>query len=280
MIIDSHAHFTPEGKLSRLEREAAGEYLLATGLKVTRYGSVEDLLKEMGKHGITRAVLMPVAASTSLREAERLNNLVAKAARGNSALIPFASVNPRCEGAVEELDRAVAELGLRGVKLNANLQDFTFGDDEVWTLFEAVEHLRIPVFIHSGFTVGMEKNNFSPEEVNELISSFPRVTFIFAHMGRHRSREDLPSVMPEPNVYLETSHAPGEVILRAIEISGADRIIFGSDFRYNFYPGYEIEKLTALPLNEEERHRIFYANAARLFGIGKKGFLPSLLRRR
>jgi hypothetical protein len=281
MIIDAHTHFSTAKELSALEREAAREYLLATGIEVSRYGSVEELFEAMKKHGIAKAVLMPLATSTSLRETEKLNNLVAKAARESEAIIPFASVNPNCEDAVEELDRAVAELRLRGVKLNPNLQGFTLDQDEVWTLFEAIEQLRVPAFIHSGFTVGMEKNNFSPEEANELIASFPRVIFIFAHMARHKSREDAPRVIPEPNVYLETSHAPAEVILKAIETFGVDKLLFGSDFKYNFYPSYEIEKIASLPISEEEKRSISYANAARLFGVEKKnGLLSSLLRKR
>ena len=280
MIIDAHAHFSTQKKLSAIEREAAREYLLATGIEVTRYGTVDDLLEGMRRHGIARAVLLPLATSTSLREAERLNNLVAKAAREHRELIPFASVNPLCERAAEELDRAIAELHLRGVKLNPNLQDFTFAQDEVWALFETIEQLRIPVLIHSGFSAGVGRNNFSPDEANELIASFPRVNFICAHMGRHRRRDDAPSVMPEPNVYLETSHAPAEVVLGAVETFGAGRILFGSDFRYNFYPGNEIEKIISLPISEGEKRKILYENAARLFGIEEnRGLLSSLLER-
>jgi hypothetical protein len=281
MIIDAHANFSSKQELSALEREAAREYFLTTGIEVTRHGSVEDLLRGMKRYGVLRAVLAPLATSTSLREAERLNNLLARAARESRAIIPFASVNPKCEGAAEELDRAIVELRLRGVKLSPNLQDFTLARDEVWSLFETIEQLRIPVLLCPGFASSVERGNFSPEEANELIASFPRVTFIFAHLAKHRRREATPGVIPEPNVYLETSHAPAEVILRAMEIFGVDKLLFGSDFRYNFYPGYEIEKIASLPVAEEEKRKILYENAARLFGIEeKRGLLSSLLGRR
>ncbi|WP_457555377.1 amidohydrolase family protein [Candidatus Pyrohabitans sp.] len=279
MIIDAHANFSSREQLSALEREAAREYFLTTGIEVTRHGSVEDLLEGMKRHGVAKAVLAPLAASTLLSEAERLNNLVARAGRESRAIIPFASVNPRCEGAVEELHRAIAELRLRGVKLSPDGQGFSLAQDEVWMLFEAVEQLRIPVLLCPGSGADVERNNFSPDEANELVTSFPRVNFIFAHMARHRRRDSSPSVIPEPNVYLETSHAPAEVILRAIETFGVEKILFGSDFRYNFYPGYEIEKVASLPISEEEKHRIFCKNAAKLFGAERNRGLLSLLRR-
>ncbi len=277
MIIDAHANFSSREQLSALEREAAREYFLTTGIEVTRHGSVEDLLEGMKRQGVAKAVLAPLAASTLLSEAERLNNLVARAGRESGAIIPFASVNPRCEGAVEELHRAIAELRLRGVKLSPDGQGFSLAQDEVWMLFEAVEQLRIPVLLCPGSGADVERNNFSPDEANELITSFPRVTFVFAHMARHR--DSSPSVIPEPNVYLETSHAPAEVILRAIETFGVEKILFGSDFRYNFYPVYEIEKVASLPISEEEKHRIFCKNAAKLFGADRNRGLLSLLRR-
>ncbi|NOZ58160.1 MAG: amidohydrolase [Euryarchaeota archaeon] len=280
MIIDAHANFSSGEELSALEREAAREYFLTTGIEVTRHGSIEDLLEGMKSHGVSKAVLAPLVTSTSPGEAERLNNLVAKAARESRAIIPFASVNPGCEGAAEELDRAVAELRLRGVKLSPNEQNFTLAQDEVWSLFETIEQLRIPVLLSPGFTA-VERDNFSPEEANELIVSFPRVTFIFAHLARCRRGEATPSVIPEPNVYLETSHAAPEEILRAMEIFGSDRVLFGSDFRYNFYPGYEVEKITSLPVAEGEKRKMLYENAARLFSVEEGGgLLSSLLGRR
>ena len=281
MIIDAHANFSSGEELSALEREAAREYFLTTGIEVTRHGSVEDLLEGMKRHGVLRAVLAPLATSTSPSEAERLNNLVAKAARESRAIVPFASVNPGSEGAADELDRAVTELRLCGVKLSPNEQNFTLAQDEVWSLFETIEQLRIPVLLSPGFTAGVERDNFSPEEANELIVSFPRVTFIFAHMARHRRRDSAPSVIPEPNVYLETSHAAPEGILRAIEIFGASKLLFGTDFRYNFYPSYEIEKIASLPVAEGEKRKILYENAARLFNVEEsRGLLSSILGRR
>lgn len=268
MIIDAHAHVQPTKEpLPKKYEKAALAYKLGAGVDVERFGVAEDLLAGMKKNNIERACLLPVAASTNLAQTQKLNNFVSAVMLEHSNLDAFASVNPNAGSASEELDRAVRELKLRGLKLDPNLQRFRFSDDSLWQLLETAKNLRIPVAVHSGFSQGMRETYFDPEEANEMVVSFQQITFIFTHMGRYKSKEDSPVVYPEPNVFYETSHSPAEIIQKAVEAYGADKIIFGSDFKYNFYPEYELKKILDLQISQRDREKILGENMARILGI-------------
>ena len=48
---------------------------------------------------------------------------------------------------------------------------------------------------------------------------------------------------------------------------GADRVLFGTDYPM-WDPSEELARFNAIPLTEEERERVLWKNADRLFGLG------------
>ena len=72
----------------------------------------------------------------------------------------YASVNPNYRGpkaAVRELERAVTELGLQGVKLYPMYQDWSPADPVLaFPVFAKAEELGIPVLDEAAFVVLLE----------------------------------------------------------------------------------------------------------------------------
>ena len=58
------------------------------------------------------------------------------------------------EGAAEELERAVVELGLRGFKMIASSQTRPVDDRALYPVWEVAERLEVPVLIHFGVLGG------------------------------------------------------------------------------------------------------------------------------
>ena len=84
---------------------------------------------------------------------DRCNDYVAAVVRTDpERFIGFASVNPAYQGvdaAVEELERAVTELGLAGVKLYPMYQHWAVNDPDVaFPIYAKAQELGIPVMIH------------------------------------------------------------------------------------------------------------------------------------
>ncbi len=245
MIIDSHTH-------------------------VANYGTADELIRGIKENELEKAVILPIAVSKDTKEAEKLNNFVSTTVLRDPRLEGFASVNPGSKDAVEEAQRAICELGLKGFKFDSNRQRFRFEDDGFWSLLECIKPLKVPVAVHSGYSPDSPDTEplfFDPEEINEVVISFPDIEFIFTHLGRYENREEFPKVYPEKNVYFETSDAPPEVIQEVIGACGADKVIFGSDFKCDSYPVHEIEKIRALPVSDIEKEKILYKNIAKVLGI-------------
>ena len=94
-------------------------------------------------------VLDAVQAIPLAREA---NDLLAEAiARHPDRLSGFAilpTIAP--DAAADELERAVAKLGLRGALINGRVGGRFLDDVSFWPIFEAAEHLGVPVYLHPG----------------------------------------------------------------------------------------------------------------------------------
>ena len=104
--------------------------------------------------------MFSVDAQTSTGDQPDTNDYVAALVEGHpEQFMGFATVDPwKDRWAVNELERAVKELGLRGLKLHPIHQAFFPGDPRFYPLYEKCAELGVPLLLHSGFAaagVGM-----------------------------------------------------------------------------------------------------------------------------
>ncbi len=250
-IIDVHIHVQPFPEpLEEEVKEAALEYYLSTGIDITHYACEEDVLRELSRVKIERGYILPRIG----KNIKKTNNFVSSLRR--TYLNGFATLNPNSSEGIEELYRAIRVLGLSGVVLDPNKQKIDFSDQSMWMFMEEVKVLKVPVYIHLDY---LDYQRINPDDVNELVTCFPDVNFFFSHFARYEDKE-MPSIMPEPNVYYDTSHISKKILENFIEQHGAGNIVYGSDFKYDFYPEYEIKKIMDLDISEREKEKIFYFN--------------------
>jgi hypothetical protein len=202
----------------------------------------------------------------------------------------FAHHDPWMEGAPEELERAVKDLGLSGYKMIASSQHLPVDDKRLYPLWEKVEELEVPVIIHFGVLGGgggpaRDLRNMNPLTLWEIASDFPTIPFIIPHFGACYIRELLQLCWSCPNIMIDTSGSnqwmrwmPYQLNLedlfrKAIETVGADRLIFGTDSSYfprGFSEPYLREQLKAcygIGMNREDIEKIFHKNAERLLKL-------------
>jgi predicted TIM-barrel fold metal-dependent hydrolase len=107
---------------------------------------LETFLLELDVAGLERAVVLPIDASTTKGCRIYSNAQIAELCRMSERFIGFASVDPHNPSAAEDLDHAVKELGLRGLKLSPSTQEFYPNDAErAYPLYERAQRLGIPV---------------------------------------------------------------------------------------------------------------------------------------
>ncbi len=257
-MIDIHTHISQMQKPIPDEfRDAARAYQLNTGVEVTHYGTEGDLLKGMVENGVEKACLLPLAGP-DIEGVVKLNNFMRTAMLENSCFEGFGSVNPNFKGAEEEADRALRQEGLKGLVVDP-VQDFDFVGSDFWRVLEVAKASDAVIFVHGEY---LEKDDyFRAEDINETLLGFPQLSFVFS-LSKSKGH-----ILAEPNVYMDTAHAAKEELEGALKRFGVRQLLFGSDFKYNFYPSYEITKIQELDLSQEEKEMILGGNAAELLGL-------------
>ena len=195
--------------------------------------------------------------------------------------IGFCSVDPRKgKAAVEELERSVLSLGLRGLKLHPIHQAFFPDDPAFIPLFAKAEELGIPVLMHSGYAAaganapgggGFELAYSRPiPHVDSLAARHPDLTIIMAHPAWPWIQEQVAVALHKSNVFIDLSgwaprYIPKELISEA---SGRLRkkILFGSDYPY-ISPVTWLEQFQELDIRDESRPLILHDNAARILNL-------------
>jgi predicted TIM-barrel fold metal-dependent hydrolase len=197
---------------------------------------------------------------------ERCNDYIAAVVRSDPEhFIGFASVNPAFRGpraAVDELDRAVTELGLAGVKLYPMYQHWAANDRELaFPVYARAAELGIPVMIHQAGSTRIDARLElgRPAMLDDIGREFRDLRVIVAHCGLPWTDEALFLLTKHPNFYAELSYLIATVTRRDLFLFlhrcepafvPLEKIFFGTD-----YPGflYDPVKLAdkLMTVNEE-----------------------------
>jgi len=264
MIIDSHVHVSEHGTLDRnIEVKIADGTKTLTLPFLHSSLSVNRLLESMDEFHVDKALIMSFTGFSS-------NEFVSKVIKEHpKKFIGFAWVdNPNLPSSIRELEKAVTELGLKGLKLNPGVQAISPSNPEIFPLIRKATELNIPILIHtypwpSGFI-----HHCLPEHIDILKSNVPNATIIVGHMGYHRFL-DLLSIAELPGVYAETSWTLPMVAelfgidftTRFIRRLGADNVVFGSDWNgSNEELNKQLDLIEKMHLTREEKEKILGQN--------------------
>jgi hypothetical protein len=279
-MIDFHTH--PVLIRELLEKYPNYERVARQVFKIgNNFQPLETFFLQMDVAGIEKAVLLPIDCRRARKDAVSSNEQVAELCRRSPRFIGFASVDPLRKGAARELERAVKDLGLKGLKLDPALQDFRPNHRKVFPVYEAAAALGIPLLIHTGMSWAPETplERSHPLPLEEPIRTFPRLAFVLAHFAWPWVWEATALALKYPNVYLDTSalyyDSPKEffqffftrqIPTTVIERSLRTKILFGSN-----YPRVEIKNMAhalgSLPLTAGCLNLILRENAERLLGL-------------
>ena len=117
-----------------------------------------------------------------------------------------------------------------------------------------------------------DPNQGHPERFASWFEKFPATQFILAHMNFHLPQVAMDLAETYPNVHLDTSWQPAEIIGEAVRRVGSDRVLFGTDWPLvgdNMTVGLRRvrECVSAGTITAEDADRILGANAARLLAL-------------
>ena len=282
MIIDFHTHvFSPEIKKNRdkyIDNDPCFTIIYAE--PKAKLVTADELIASMDEAEIDISVIANYGWTTHEFCVETNDYILESIARYPDRLVGFCSVQPNSyEAALAEIERCVKG-GIKGVgEMRPDLQLFDLGDKEIMEpLVEVMAKHKLILLTHASEPIGHAypgKGSITPDMLYPFITSFPDLTVVCAHWGG-----GLPfyALMPEvkqamTNVFFDTAASPllysPQVYNQVIQLVGADKILFGSD--YPLLPHSRLLKeIDSLDLPEETKKLILSGNAERLLGIAPK----------
>ncbi|MBQ8011264.1 MAG: amidohydrolase family protein [Oscillospiraceae bacterium] len=187
-------------------------------------------------------------------------------------IFPFGSVHPDGEDVMQELER-IRELGLYGIKLHPDYQNFCIEEERMYPIYRKCGELGLPIVFHAGFDpLSPDFVHCTPQGAAKALAAAPETTMILAHMGGNEMWDEVEEVLCGrfPNLYLDTSlcakYMTDEQCLRIIRGQGADKILLASDCPWD-NTANTIAKIKGLGLTEEEQRMIFSENAKKILHL-------------
>ena len=300
MIVDFHAYFQPQSFLDhlrqrrdypRIEKTAEGEVIWSGPGAARRIRpdqtDIARRVEMLAAAGIDVQILrlQNVSGIDSFEPAEGLaiaqsanEELADIARRYPGRFIPYAAVPMRdVAAAVVELERAVTELGHRGVGISAGVDGKSLDQPEFQPLLSCADRLGVPVLIlpnhpslidahlHPygwltgafGFQVDLSLVALRLLS-GGILDRHPNLAVILANLGGvfpfiverldqywervHAAEKPLPMRPTEAlrRFFLETASAHPAAVRMTAEVIGSDRMVFGSD-----YPSFDFARAVA-----------------------------------
>lgn len=247
MIIDGHTHL---------------------GQSIFGYGQTpEELLFAMDECEIDMAVVCPVQPYDYHLAPE--NDFIAKTAKKYpKRFTGFARVDPKQgKKAVDELERCIKILELKGLMLHPWEETFAINSKMVYPIMEKAMEYNIPVMVSGGHV-----RVSHPLQIGDIASEFPGVNIIATSGGQINisgmSLYDAEIMLEaNKNVFLETSGIYREdFIENMIRKLGSERVIFGSNSPQMDIK-YEILRPLTAQVTEEEKKDISGRTIAKLLKL-------------
>ena len=279
MIIDFHTHvFSPQIKKKRnkyIERDPCFAILYSN--PKSKMATADELIASMDKAGVDISVIANYGWTTHELCVETNDYIIESVSRYPQRLVGFCAVQPQSpKAAIAEIERC-AQAGMRGIgEMRPDMQPFDLGDEVVMEpLVGVLRQHQLILLTHASEPVGHDytgKGAVTPDILYPFITHFPDLTIVCAHWGG-----GLPfyALMPEvkkamSNVFFDTAASPllytPQVYNQVIQLVGADKILFGSDYPL-LTQSRLLEEIKALGLPEETESLIVSGNAQRLLSI-------------
>lgn len=325
MNIDFHCHLYPEEYLKkleasrgdvRIERNDKGErIILSMGTKVgpvtEEFFDIETRLDKIKENRVDMQILSTphpgvdrFSPDESAEMSRVINNglskVVKKYPNNFQALAMLPLIDTKL--ALKELDRAVLDLGLKGMCMLTNVAGKTSDSDFLLPVYERAQSLGIPIFIHPTTPAGAQVMQewrlavilgFEFDVVlsatrlaySGVLERFPELDFVISHLGAgipfvagridrgyHDPTCGIKTKKPTSEylkeLYCDTVSFYQPALMMAYQFYGAERMVLGSDFPLIIgdLPG-AVPSIEEMDIPKRDKEKILGENVQRLLKL-------------
>lgn len=285
-IEDAHVHYFSKTFFAALAAQKPGVDIPAALGWETPADLAARWVQELDRHGVQKAALI---ASVPNDEASVLEAI----RRYPERFYGYFMCNPCAPDALDRVKQAFED-GLHAICFFPAMHRFSMTEERVAPMLEvaAAKPGRI-AFVHCGvLSVGVRRklgipSHFdmrysNPIDLHTVALQYPQLPFVIPHFGAGYLREALMVCDLCPNLYLDTSSSNNwmkyqpepldlaGVFRRALNVAGAERLLFGTDS--SFFPrGWQaqvfetqVSALAELGITAEDAALIMGGNLKRL----------------
>lgn len=271
MIIDFEHHYIPAelGRLLGIDPTRKQAVKTRDATVHAQLFDLEAQLRDMDRVGIDIAVQSCILGwDTTLENCRLINDCTAAAQqqhRGRFVGLAHAPVLE--EDGLRELERAIGELGLKGVTISSQVNGLPVDAKEFSAFYQLMRRLRVPIFVHPAlapkgyslmndyqlpviltreFDLGLAVTRLI---AGGVVERHPDLNFVFAHFGgglagykeriaRSSYRFKLPQRFEDyfDRLYFDMAGFEGSSIALRCALEGIrpERMIFATDYPQNF----------------------------------------------
>lgn len=261
-VIDAHCHVYPD-KIAVIASGNTDRFYDTVSKHDGKVGTLLDLKEESGiDHFLVQSV------ATTPKQVQRINQFIADTVNNSNGIMTgLGTLHPDSADLKADVMQ-IKELGLHGVKLHPDIQQFKIDDYRCLKIYELCEQENLPILMHTGDN----RYDFSnPNRLLPVIKIFDKLTLVAAHLGGYSVWEEaVQKLAGIKNLYFDCSSSffwlNPKRAKEIIEIYGTDRVLFGSDYPM-WSPKAELDTLLSLGFADDDLKMILSENAKKVYNI-------------
>lgn len=272
MVIDFEHHYIPAELGRRLGMDPTRKEAVRTGDASvhSQLFDMEAQLRDMDRAGIDIAVQSCILGwDTTLDNCQLLNNCTARLQKEYPSRFVGLAHAPVLDGdaGLRELERAVSQLGLKGVTISSQVNGLSLDAKELAPFYDLMNRLGVPIFVHPALSpkgYSLMQDYMLPVILTRefdlgvaltrliaggVVERYPDLKFVFAHFGgglagykerisRSSYRFKLPKSFDDyfDRLYFDMAGFEGSTIALRCALEGIrpERLVFATDYPQNF----------------------------------------------
>jgi len=260
-VIDAHCHIYPE-KIAAKAAQSTGTFY---GETPYADGTTDFLLEEGLAAGIDHFIVQSVA--TTPKQVQSINEFIARSvSESRGRMTGLGTLHPDSADQAGDIEHLL-ELGLHGVKLHPDIQNFKVDDPRCLSIYDICARKGLPILMHTG---DHRYDNSNPNRVLPILKAYPALTLIGAHFAGWSVWEKSAEMAGTNNLFVDCSstmpYLSSDKVVELIRRFGAENVLFGTDYPL-WSPAKEIEAFMKLDLTDGERRLILSENAKKVYNL-------------